>query len=173
MAHSGALPIAIVTGSNVGVGFFTAKSLACRGYIVVIASRSAEKGEAAASSICEEARAKGSSGYAVFRQLDLASMHSVRAFSDCIRRDFPVGLCALILNAGMNSIQLNESELRTSDGFDITLQTNYLGHFLLARELMPLIRVTARTGVSPCRLVTLSSVVHRMVPSRKINWGAG
>jgi NAD(P)-dependent dehydrogenase (short-subunit alcohol dehydrogenase family) len=75
----------------------------------------------------------------------------------------------------MNSFQLSEVERRTADGFDVTFQTNYIGHFLLARELMPLLRTTAVTPgcTAPCRLVTLSSTTHRLVRRRDIDWAAG
>lgn len=166
--------VAIVTGSNCGVGFFTAKNLACKGYCVVVAARSRDKGEAAAAQICTEAKARGSDGYAVFSQLDLASLDSVRAFAIRVRADFEV-LHALVLNAGMNSFQLTEAERRTADNFDVTFQTNYVGHFLLALELMPLMRATAAMVpcIAPCRLVTLSSTTHRLVRSTDVDWSAG
>lgn len=167
-------PVAVVTGSNCGVGFFTARALACAGYAVVVAARSPEKGDAAASQICEAARACGSAGYAVFMRLDLSSLTSVRDFAQRLRADWPV-LHALVLNAGMNSFQLTDSERRTADGFDVTFQTNYIGHFLLAQELMPLLRSTAAAPgcAAPCRLVTLSSTTHRLVRRRDVDWAAG
>ncbi len=46
--------------------------------------------------------------------------------------------------------------LETVDGFELQLGTNYLGHFVLTAQLMPLLR--HGTGA---RVVTLSSIAAR------------
>ena len=47
---------AIVTGSNSGIGYETARILAHKGADVVLACRSTEKGQAALNKICAENR---------------------------------------------------------------------------------------------------------------------
>src|SRR3954466_8240089 len=69
--------LAIVTGANSGLGLVTALELARHGAEVVVASRNAEKGEAAAKQI---AAAAGGPKPRVL-PLDLASLDSVRGFA--------------------------------------------------------------------------------------------
>lgn len=179
------LPVCIVTGANVGVGYYTAQALVRCGYAVVLACRSPEKGRAAATSI--NAASVGG-GYSVFMHLDLASLASVRSFAATFLEHFTCRLHALVLNAGINSFGLTASERRTADGFDLTFQSNYIGHFVLAQLLVPYLQRTADADtralsargaaatdglcVTPCRLVTVSSVVHRTVSRTDIDWAA-
>src|SRR3546814_206110 len=65
--------VAIVTGSNTGIGFHTAQALAGAGADVVVAARDPEKGEAAVAKIVEA----HPSARVQFSQLDLASLSSV------------------------------------------------------------------------------------------------
>src|ERR1700756_5547430 len=116
---------AIVTGANSGIGMATARALAATGARVVLAVRSTEKGKAAAAAI---------PGITEVRELDLASLDSVRAFA--ADWDGPVDL--LINNAGVSGWSL----ARTADGFEMKLGTNHLGHFALTGLLLP--RVTGR-----------------------------
>ena len=88
--------------------------------------------------------------------LDLASLDSVRAFA----RDWagqPVDL--LINNAGVMIPPLS----RTTDGFELQLGTNHLGHFALTNLLLPSI-----TG----RVVTVSSGAHHSgrIDFDDLNW---
>ena len=69
----------IVTGGNAGLGYATARALACAGATVIIACRSAERGAAAAAELSIAAAEKGGSVAAM--QCDLSSAASVRAFA--------------------------------------------------------------------------------------------
>ena len=72
---------AVVTGGNSGIGLAAARDLARRGAKVVIACRRLEKGEAAISQIRSELGTAGNEAMLDLRQLDLADLASVRAFS--------------------------------------------------------------------------------------------
>eukprot|EP00435_Cladocopium_sp_Y103_P000272 s4626_g1.t1 len=140
-AAGSAKPLAIVTGANTGIGFHTAESLAERGFHVILACRSLERGADALAA----AQGKGS---AELRRLDLSSFASVQAFAADL--EGPVDL--LVCNAGLNSASANqepEGQL-SEDQVDVLYQTNYLSHFLLTLLLLPLLRPVARlmTGVS-------------------------
>jgi NAD(P)-dependent dehydrogenase (short-subunit alcohol dehydrogenase family) len=127
---------AIVTGANSGIGRAAAPALAGAGAQVTLAVRNTEKGQAAADQM---------PGKAEVRELDLASLASVRAFAD----SWTGGIDLLINNAGVMVPPLG----RTSDGFELQFGTNHLGHFALTNLLLPQV-----TG----RVVTVSSTGHRL-----------
>lgn len=141
-------PLAVVTGANAGLGFETARGLVYQHYRVVLAARNEEKGEAAVQALlhdCPRADVR-------FAPLDLSRLASVRAFAAGLREQgAPIEV--LINNAGI--MALPEREL-TEDGFERQLGVNYLGHFLLTSELLPLLT----TAEAP-RVVQLSSLAHR------------
>ena len=140
---------AIVTGANSGIGYESALALAAAGTEVVLAARSAPKGEAAAAHII--ALVPGAK--VRFRALDLADLGSVRAFADGIAAEHR-SLDLLINNAGVMTPQVRQE---TRDGFELQFGTNYLGHFALTAHLLPLLR----QGSAP-RVVNLSSLAHRI-----------
>jgi NAD(P)-dependent dehydrogenase (short-subunit alcohol dehydrogenase family) len=136
----------IVTGANSGVGQAAARALAAVGARVVFAVRDVEKGKAAAAA---------TPGVTEIRELDLASLDSVRAFA--AGWDGPVDL--LINNAGVSAPSLT----RTSDGFESAFGTNHLGHFALTSLLLEHI-----TG----RVVTVASQAERIggLDFEDLNW---
>ena len=137
---------AIVTGANSGIGRATATTLAGYGARVVFAVRDVAKGERAAAAI---------PGLTEVRQLDLASLDSVRAFG----RGWNEPIHLLINNAGISVPTLQ----RTSDGFELQFGTNHLGPFALTNLLLPHV-----TG----RVVSLSSQAERMgrLDLTDLNW---
>jgi len=132
---------AVVTGGNAGLGLQISRVLAGRGAQVVLACRSVEKAKAAAASI---------GGDTAVVRLDLASLASVRSAAEEIRGRYP-RLDLLINNAGVMDIPYQ----RTSDGFELTLATNHLGHFALTGLVLD--RLLAAEG---SRVVTMSSISH-------------
>ena len=137
---------AIVTGASSGIGLATARALAAAGGRVVFAVRSTGKGKAAAAAM---------PGVTEVRQLDLASLDSVRAFG--AGWEGPIDL--LINNAGVSGSSL----ARTADGFESKFGTNHLGHFALTNLLLPHI-----TG----RIVTVASQAERLgrLDFDDLNW---
>jgi NAD(P)-dependent dehydrogenase (short-subunit alcohol dehydrogenase family) len=136
----------IVTGASSGIGLATARALAASGARVVLAVRSTGKGQAASAAL---------PGITEVRELDLASLESVRAFAT--GWDGPVDL--LINNAGVGGRSL----ARTADGFEMVLGTNHLGHFALTGLLLPQV-----TG----RIVTVASQAERFarLDLDDLNW---
>ena len=138
---------AIVTGANSGLGFETALALAARGAEVTLAVRDTVKGDAAAGQI----RARAPQASIDVRRLDLADLGSIDEFAWLWRESHPQGLDLLINNAGIMAIPRRE----TTDGFEMQLGTNHLGHFALTGRLLEAVRPDGR-------IVTVSSQAHRM-----------
>ena len=136
--------VAVVTGANSGLGLATARELARAGARVVLATRSTQKGEDAASRIASTVP-----GAELDRAvLDLADLDSVRAFA----ASAPGRVDLLINNAGVMAAPRRV----TKQGFESQLATNHLGHFALTGLLL------GRLLSAPApRVVTVSSALHR------------
>jgi len=118
----------IITGANTGIGKETALDLAKRGARVILACRNVQKAELAKGEII-----KTSGNYNVIvRELDLASLASVRTFATGILES-ESRLDILINNAGVAGQA--EKQL-TEDGLEYRMQSNYFGHFLLTNLLL-------------------------------------
>jgi NAD(P)-dependent dehydrogenase (short-subunit alcohol dehydrogenase family) len=137
--------VAVVTGANSGIGLHTALELARAGARVVMACRDEGRARAAHDRIMREVPM----AEVETRRLDLAQLASVRAFA--YAWEGPLDL--LVNNAGVMAPPFR----LTSDGFELQLGTNHLGHFALTGLLLPLF--ADREGA---RVVTVSSLAHRM-----------
>ncbi len=140
----------VVTGGNAGLGYFTAEQLAGTGAHVVLATRSPERAALAAASI------RGNVAGASIDSLtvDLSSLASVNEagarLADYGRID------GLILNAGATT---GSTERQLSvDGFELTMATNFIGHFALTALAWP-----ALTRTPGSRVVGLGSLATLMV----------
>ena len=120
----------VITGSNSGVGFQSARILGSRGAQVVLACRNLEKGEAAARQV-----PGFGTGRVVVRRLDVADLASVREFVDAFLSEHD-GLDVLVNNAGV----LGSPYRLTREGVETHFATNHLGHFVLTNLLLPRIR---------------------------------
>jgi len=138
---------ALVTGTR-GLGFEDALALARAGAEVIIAGRDPQKGAQAA----ERIRAETRSAAVRFELVDLACLKSVAEFGARLR-DQVEHLDLLINNA---AVMRPPGRLESADGFELQLATNYLGHFALTAQLMPLLR-----RGKDARVVTLSSIAAR------------
>jgi protochlorophyllide reductase len=143
-------PVVIITGASSGVGLWAAKSLADRGWLVIMACRNLEKAQSAAQDvgIPEQARR--------LLHIDLGDQASVRKFVIEFH-SLGLPLDALLLNAAVYLPRL-EAPARSPEGYEISVATNYFGHFLLAHLLIDdLSAANGRRG-SPSRLITLGTV---------------
>ena len=150
--------VAIVTGSNSGIGFETARALAHKNATVIMAVRNLNKGREAA----ERIRAESKSAAIEVMELDLSNLASVQKFAaDFKENDSRLDL--LINNAGV----MVPPYTKTRDGFELQLGTNHLGHFALTCLLIDLIRQTPNS-----RIVTVSSLAHAFgkIDFDDLNW---
>ncbi|XP_006280542.2 protochlorophyllide reductase A, chloroplastic [Capsella rubella] len=119
----------IVTGASSGLGLATAKALAETGkWHVIMACRDFLKAERASKSA-----GMPRDSYTVMH-MDLASLDSVRQFVDNFRRaEMPLDV--LVCNAAVYQPTANQPTF-TAEGFELSVGTNHLGHFLLSRLLI-------------------------------------
>ncbi|KAK7104588.1 retinol dehydrogenase 13-like [Littorina saxatilis] len=136
----------IVTGANTGIGKETAKELARRGGRVILACRDLKRAEKAREEIVSETGNEN----VVVKQLDLASMASIRQFAkDVVATEPRVDI--LINNAGIMWCP----KMLTEDGFEMQLGVNHMGHFLLTMLLLDKLKASA-----PSRIINVSSLAH-------------
>lgn len=135
---------AIVTGANSGLGLVTTRELARAGASVVMACRSTEKGDRAATEIAGEADGADLR----VAELDLSDLSSVRTFAAGLD-----GGCDLLIN---NAGIMMTPQRKTADGFELQFGTNHLGHFALTGLLLDRF-----AGSTDPRVVTVSSIEHK------------
>ena len=144
-------PTVIITGASSGVGLYAAKSLAERGWFVVMACRDLPKARQAAQALGVAADRH------VVLPIDLGIQASVRAFVHAFRA-LGRPLNALVNNAAVYRPRVKAPE-RSPEGYEISVATNHLGHFLLSRLLLDdLQRSGGAVPGQPARLVTLGTV---------------
>ncbi|XP_065827801.1 WW domain-containing oxidoreductase-like [Oscarella lobularis] len=138
---------AIVTGSNSGLGYESAKALALCGAHVVLACRDLALARSAASLIQQTKP----SAIVEVMHLDLSSLQNVKTFAESYsQKKWPLHI--LICNAGIMGIPYT----RSKDDLEITFAVNYLGHFYLTTLLRDVL-----VASKPARVVAVSSHAHR------------
>jgi len=138
--------VCMVTGSNSGIGLVTARRLAELGATVVMVSRDRRRGEKALN----EVQRKSKNSRVELMLCDMASMDSVRALAAEYQKGHGE-LHVLVNNAGGANVMRSE----TADGYETTLEVNYLSPFLLTNLLLDLLKSSA-----PSRIVNVSSVAN-------------
>ncbi|TFK14285.1 transport and Golgi organization protein 2-like protein [Platysternon megacephalum] len=141
----------IVTGANSGLGRATAAELLRMQARVIMGCRDRGRAEQAAREIRAELGAQAEGGELVIRELDLASLRSVRSFCQRVLQEEP-RLDVLINNAGIFQCPY----MKTEDGFEMQFGVNHLGHFLLTNLLLGLLKSSA-----PSRIVVVSSKLYK------------
>ncbi|KAF8074521.1 hypothetical protein FPV67DRAFT_1605312 [Lyophyllum atratum] len=142
----------MVIGANTGLGFEASKHFARMNPArLILACRSAKKGEAALEKLREE------TGYeaAELWIIDLCEFSSVMEFADKFDKDGG-RLDILVENAGCTQFTYET----TSDGWEKILQVNCLSLELLALRLLPRMIRTAEEHATRPRVVVVTSELH-------------
>lgn len=152
--------VAIVTGPTLnGIGHISARELARAGAHVVLAGRSAAKGQQTMAAIKQELPG----AKLEFLQLDLSSLAAVReGAAEFLRRHRTLDV--LMLNAGVMACPF---EL-TADGYEQQFATNHLAHFLLTYLLSDVLSKSA-----PSRVVVVASAasfIPEMLGPKALNF---
>ncbi|XP_076034901.1 retinol dehydrogenase 13-like isoform X4 [Oratosquilla oratoria] len=144
--------VVVITGASAGLGKETARDLARRGARVIMACRNLTKAE----KVAEDIRKDTGNELVEVHLLDTSSLSSVRNFANnFVKKE--KRLDVLILNAGI----VGPKDLTfTEDDLELTMATNYFGHFLLTNILLGLLKRSA-----PSRIVIVSSDSHNL------DWG--
>ena len=147
--------VVAVTGSTSGTGFVAARMCAKLGAHVLLLNRPSARSEAALKAIAEDAP-----GGVSAIDCDLQSFASVRAAAVAVKAAVgEQGLDVLCCNAGVMALR----DAATADGHDVQMQTNHLSHFLLAKELQPLLEKAAALR-GEARIVNHSSGARNVPP---------
>ncbi|MFO0039273.1 MAG: protochlorophyllide reductase [Synechococcaceae cyanobacterium] len=118
----------LITGASSGVGLFAAKALADRGWHVVMACRDTDKARRAQAALAIPDAA------VTHLPVDLGDLESVKALVEAFHATGRP-LDALVINAAVYLPRLKHPE-RSPQGYEISMATNHLGHFLLIQLLL-------------------------------------
>lgn len=157
--------VAVVTGGNSGIGWYTVLHLYLHGYTVYVAGRNDEKVATAIAEIQQEAEKRTAAytdkerearplGSLDSLRLDCCDLESVKSCAETLIKKEPVANL-LINNAGVMAVP---HEI-TKDGFEIQYQVNTVAPALLALLLVPVLK-KAKDNTLP-RAITLSSMGHQ------------
>ena len=138
----------LVTGTTSGVGLNAVKALTDRGWTVVTANRDPIRAGAAADSL-------GIPSEKLHHiRMDLGDLDSVRVGVETLINSLGFGLDALVINAAVYKPRLKEPE-RSPQGYELSMATNHLGHFLLIQLLLPQLQASQHPSK---RVVILGTV---------------
>ncbi|KAL9948028.1 hypothetical protein D7B24_009540 [Verticillium nonalfalfae] len=144
--------IILVTGGSSGLGLETVRQLARHHPTrIYVAGRSQERGETAIRMVKDTVTTTTDLR---FLPMDLASFQSVKsAVASFLQSETRLDL--LVNNAGL----VFAAPRLTSDGYEVQFGTNFMGHALLTRLLLPVLRATASTEAD-VRVVTVASAAE-------------
>ncbi|KAJ7482828.1 NAD(P)-binding protein [Mycena galericulata] len=156
--------VTLVTGGNTGIGYETVKQLLLKNAKVYLAARSPEKAAAAIKRLESETNKS-----AIFLQLDLADLPSVRKAADTFLAQ-EEKLDILFNNGG---VMIPPPEMLTAQNHDLQFGTNVIGHFFLTELLIPAFTRSFEESKVPARVInTSSSPGHKFAPGNGMNFAS-
>jgi NAD(P)-dependent dehydrogenase (short-subunit alcohol dehydrogenase family) len=141
--------IVLITGATDGLGKLVAIRAAKAGANLILHGRNQTKG----ARLLDEIMSKSATESHHYYNADFSSLQQVKALSSKIKAEHPQ-LHILINNAAIGGGPKGNSKRQLSaDGFELRFAVNYLAHFLLTQNLLPLLKQSA-----PARIVHVSSI---------------
>ncbi|KAM3678191.1 carbonyl reductase [NADPH] 1 isoform 1-T2 [Ammospiza maritima maritima] len=130
------VPVAVVTGSNKGIGLAIVRAL-CRQFPgdVYLTSRDPGRGQAAVAQLQQEGLRP------LFHQLDIDDLQSIRALRDFLRDKYG-GINVLVNNAGI-AFKVHDTTPFAVQA-EVTLKTNFFATRNVCTELLPLMKPYGR-----------------------------
>lgn len=144
----------VITGTTSGTGRAAAEAMTEKGARLIMLNRASER----SARVQQEISAAYPSADVSTIACDLMSFASVRSATAELTACCEEGLYALVNNAGIMAMP----DEATSEGFDTQMQVNHLSHFLLTRDLMPLLEKGAER-FGEARIVNHSSIARLSV----------
>ena len=124
--------IALVTGTNRGIGFAIAKGLLKKGLTVIATARSKESGTTTIEKLSPY-------GEAIYSQLDVTSLESINACVGFVTAEFGK-LDIIVNNAGINYDSWHNVANADLGEVRTTFETNIFGPWQLAQAFLPLLQ---------------------------------
>jgi len=140
----------VITGTTSGTGFVAAQTVAEKGGEVVMLNRKSQRVTDAHAKLVVAVPA----GKFVNVECDLQDFASVKKAAEEVKSKYKKIHC-LSNNAGI----MMTPDKATTDGCDTQMQTNHLSHFILTKELMPLLEAEAAES-GDARIVHHSSMAR-------------
>ncbi|XP_024541134.1 (+)-neomenthol dehydrogenase [Selaginella moellendorffii] len=154
--------IAVVTGSNKGLGFAIAQGLALKGVTTILTSRDEQRGLAALNSLKKDQKINPETLH--FHVLDVRSPSSIQNFAKWIETKFN-GVDILVNNAGISrNDHLGNPTVESSKD---VISTNYYGTRMVIECLLPFLRSQSPHG---SRITNVSSATSRMDSKLCTKW---
>lgn len=139
--------VALITGSDSGIGRAITEAFAEEGATVIITYHSDEQG-----AIDTTKHIKKIGGECSFFRLDVSDEHSVKeVFSKAVEKYGKIDI--LVNNAGINGSDIPVSEMKT-ETFDTCIKTNLYGPFFCSREYLKLRDMRMKGG----KIINISSI---------------
>ena len=142
----------VVTGANSGIGFKTVETLVYLGAKVIMACRNMEKANKARDLLINDYP----NACISIMSLDLASFSSIDNFILNLKG---IDIDVFVNNAGV----FHMPNMKTKDGFELVIGTNYYGVYYLSEKLLPYLKCLKHT----VHYINTISMIHKI---GKINY---
>lgn len=148
--------VILITGGTAGLGAATILELAKHNPAHIFFSG---RNAASADTLIAKASKAAPSVKLTFLKCDISSLAAVRQAANAFLSQAE-RLDILYLNAGIMAVDAAKS----TDGYEIQLATNHLGHALLTHLLTPLLLQTAQRPDADVRIVNMTSIAYTQAP---------
>lgn len=163
--------IAVITGGNQGIGFYTTLHLRLHGFHVYMLGRNEQRCTQAIKDLDAEANKRIAKytpeqkssrylGKIDWVKCDLTDLKNVQTAADEIKNSVDK-IDVLVNNAGI----LGQPYIVTKDNIEIQYQTNVTSHVLLDANLLPLVE-----KLDNPKFVAVSSLAHELGTIREDTW---